>query len=52
VGVHTDVEVAPDHQAGDEAADELDGPCLREPRLDRVAIEEGASLGAQRGRAL
>ena len=50
--VDADVEVAPDHQTGDEAADELDGPCVREPRLDGVLVEEGAPLGAQRGRAL
>src|SRR4029453_2618876 len=26
--INADIEVAPDHQAGDEAADELDGACL------------------------
>ena len=44
--VDADIEVAPDHQAGDEAADELDGARLGEARLDCVAFEKGASLGA------
>jgi hypothetical protein len=30
----------------------LDRACRREPRLDGVAVEEGAPLGAKRGRSL
>ena len=42
-----DVEVAPDHQAGDEAADEQDAAGAREPRLDVVLVEEGACLSVK-----
>src|SRR5262245_55923279 len=50
--VDADVEVAPNHEAGDDAPDELNPPCGREQRLNVVAIEEGASFGLQGGCAL
>ena len=47
VRCYADVEVAPDHQTRDEAADEQDAPGAREPRLDIVLVEESARLGVK-----